>query len=321
VTGPELGLLAVTARGSVWIATLGVAVAAGTTIVYAAAGEIVAERAGVLNLGLEGIMLVGAVIGFMATNASGSLGVGVLVALLAGGAMGLLHAVLTVSLRANQVVSGLALTIFGTGLSALVGRNSVGNPARATFHVLRIPGLADIPGVGRIFFRQNLLVYVGYVLVVLLWVVLYRTRLGLHLRAVGEKASTADAMGVNVTAVRYGAVVVGASLAGLAGAYLSLARTPGWNEGMTAGRGWIAIGLVIFARWNPLGAILGGYLFGLMESLNFQAQAVGITISPFFLGMLPYLFTVVAVIVAAVGRARRLGAPADLGIPYEREEG
>jgi len=318
--GLDLGLLGVTARGSVWIATLGVAVAAGTTIVFAAAGEIVAERAGILNLGLEGIMLVGAVSGFMATNASGNLAVGVLVALIAGAAMGLLHAVLTVSLRANQVVSGLALTIFGTGLSALLGRNSVGNPARVAFHVLRLPGLADIPGLGRILFQQNLLVYVAYGLVVVLWLVLYRTRLGLHLRAVGENAATADAMGVSVTLVRYGAVIAGASLAGLAGAYLSLARTPGWNEGMTAGRGWIAIGLVIFARWNPLGALLGGHLFGLMESLNFYFQAEGITISPFFLGMLPYLFTVVAVLLAAAGRARRLGAPADLGVPYEREE-
>jgi simple sugar transport system permease protein len=303
-----------------WISVLAVAVAAGTTFLFASIGEILAERAGVLNLGLEGMMLIGAVAGFMATNASGSLVLGVVAALLAGAALGLLHAVLTVTLRANQVVSGLTLTIFGFGLSALIGQNVVGEPARASFDNVAIPLLSDLPLLGRVFFRQDLLVYLGYVVAVVAWVALYRTRPGLHLRSVGESAATADAMGVRVSAYRYAAVVVGGALAGLAGAYLSLALTPGWNEGMTAGRGWIAVGLVIFARWNPLWALIGGYLFGLMESLNFQAQAVGITISPFFLGMLPYLFTILAVVIAAAGAARRLGAPADLGEPYEREE-
>jgi general nucleoside transport system permease protein len=302
------------------IAMLAVAVAAGTTVVIAAIGEIVAERSGVLNLGLEGMMLVGAVAGFVAVNASGSLVIAVLVALAAGGVLGLLHAFLTVSLRANQIVAGLALTIFGAGLSALLGQDVVGVPARATFGRVAVPLLADIPVIGRVLFQQNLLVYLGYVLTLTLWFLLSRTRVGLHLRAVGENAATADAMGVSVVGFRYGAVVFGGALAGLAGAYLSLALTPGWNEGMTAGRGWIAIGLVIFSRWNPLLGLLGGCLFGLMESLNFQAQAVGIHISPFFLGMLPYLFTVVAVMVASLTGARRVGVPADLGTPYEREE-
>ncbi|HEV8572769.1 MAG TPA: ABC transporter permease [Actinomycetota bacterium] len=302
------------------VAMLTVAVAAGTTVVIAAIGEIVAERSGVLNLGLEGMMLVGAVAGFMAVNASGSLGVAVLVALAAGAVLGLLHAFLTVSLRANQIVAGLALTIFGAGLSALLGQDVVGVPARATFGRVAIPVIGDLPVIGRVLFQQNLLVYLGYVLSLALWFLLSRTRVGLHLRAVGENAATADAMGVSVVGFRYGAVVLGGALAGLAGAYLSLALTPGWNEGMTAGRGWIAIGLVIFSRWNPLLAFVGGCLFGLMESLNFQAQAVGIHISPFFLGMLPYLFTVVAVVVASLTGARRVGAPADLGTPYEREE-
>jgi general nucleoside transport system permease protein len=302
------------------IAMLAVAVAAGTTVVIAAIGEIVAERSGVLNLGLEGMMLVGAVAGFVAVNASGSLVIAVLVALAAGGVLGLLHAFLTVSLRANQIVAGLALTIFGAGLSALLGQDVVGVPARATFGRVAVPLLADIPVIGRVLFQQNLLVYLAYVLTLTLWFLLSRTRVGLHLRAVGENAATADAMGVSVVGFRYGAVVFGGALAGLAGAYLSLALTPGWNEGMTAGRGWIAIGLVIFSRWNPLLGLLGGCLFGLMESLNFQAQAVGIHISPFFLGMLPYLFTVVAVMVASLTGARRVGVPADLGTPYEREE-
>jgi general nucleoside transport system permease protein len=302
------------------VTTFAVAMAAGATLVFAAVGEVIAERAGVLNLGLEGMMLVGAVAGFIALDRTSRLEVGVLVALLAGAALGLLHAALTVSLRANQIVSGLALTIFGTGLSAYLGKDVVGKPAQHTFDAVAIPLLHELPWVGPVLFEQNMLVYAAYVLVAVTWIVLFRTRLGLHLRAVGESAATADAMGVSVVGLRYGAVITGGALAGLAGAYLSLARTPGWNEGMTAGRGWIAVGLVIFARWNPLGALIGGFLFGLMEALNFQAQAVGITISPFFLGMLPYLFTIAAVVFAAIVGGRRLGAPAALGIPYEREE-
>ena len=269
---------------SVWVTTFAIAMAAGTTLVFAAVGEVIAERAGVLNLGLEGMMLVGAVTGFIALDRTGSLELGVLAALVAGALLGLLHAFLTVTLRADQIVAGLALTIFGTGLSAYLGRDVVGKPARDSFDPLAIPLLHEIPWVGPVLFDQNVLVYASYILVAVTWVVLFRTRLGLHLRAVGESAGTADVMGVSVAGLRYGAVMVGGSLAGLAGAYLSLARTPGWNEGMTAGRGWIAVGLVIFARWNPLGALVGGFLFGLMEALNFQAQAVGITLSPFFLG-------------------------------------
>jgi simple sugar transport system permease protein len=304
----------------VWVTTLAVAMAAGTTLVFAAVGEVIAERAGVINLGLEGMMLVGAVCGFRGMHSSGSVWVGVAWALAAGAALGFLHAVLTISLRANQIVAGLALTIFGAGLSAFIGKDVVGLPAEHSVKRYDIPLLSDIPTVGRILFEQNVLVYAAYALVVVAWIALYRTRLGLHLRAVGESAATADAMGVGVFRLRYAAVIIGGALAGLAGAYLSLARTPGWSEGMTAGRGWIALGLVIFARWNPIGALVGGFLFGLMEALNFQAQAVGITISPFFLGMLPYVFTIVAVVFAAVVGGRRLGAPAALGIPYEREQ-
>lgn len=304
----------------VWVATLAVAMAAGTTLVLAAVGEVIAERAGVINLGLEGMMLVGAVSGFRGMQSSGSVWVGVAWALAAGAALGFLHAVLTISLRANQIVAGLSLTIFGTGLSAFIGKDVVGLPAEHSFRAYAIPVLSDIPTVGEILFEQNVLVYGAYLLVAVAWVALYRTRLGLHLRAVGESAGTADAMGVGVFRLRYLAVITGGALAGLAGAYLSLARTPGWSEGMTAGRGWIALGLVIFARWNPVGALVGGFLFGLMEALNFQAQAVGITISPFFLGMLPYVFTIVAVVFAAVVGGRRLGAPAALGVPYEREQ-
>lgn len=305
---------------NIWVATLGVAMAAGVTLVFAAVGEVIAERAGVLNLGVEGMMLMGAVTGFMGMNATGSLAVGVLVALAAGAGMGLLHAFLAVTLRASQIVAGLALTIFGTGLSAYLGRNVAGLPAKATFTPIEIPGLHDIPWIGPILFERSLLVYIAYGLVAATWILLFRMRVGLHLRAIGESAATADAMGVNVVVMRYGAVIAGGALAGLAGAYLSLDRSPQWTEGMTAGRGWIAIGLVIFARWSPLGALAGGFLFGFMEALNFQAQAIGITLSADLLSMLPYLFTILAVVVAAVAGGRRLGAPAALGIPYDREE-
>jgi len=305
---------------NIWVATLGVAMAAGVTLVFAAVGEVIAERAGVLNLGVEGMMLMGAVTGFMGMNATGSLAVGVLVALAAGAGMGLLHAFLAVSLRASQIVAGLALTIFGTGLSAYLGRNVTGLPAKASFTAIEIPGLHEIPWVGPILFERSLLVYIAYGLVAAAWILLFRMRIGLHLRAIGESAGTADAMGVGVVAMRYGAVIVGGALAGLAGAYLSLDRSPQWTEGMTAGRGWIAIGLVIFARWSPLGALAGGFLFGFMEALNFQAQAIGITLSADLLSMLPYLFTILAVVVAAVAGGKRLGAPAALGIPYDREQ-
>jgi len=296
---------------SVWVTTFAIAMAAGTTLVFAA---------------------VGAVTGFMALDRTGSLELGVLAALAAGALLGLLHAFLTVTLRADQIVSGLALTIFGTGLSAYLGRDVVGKPARDSFDPLAIPLLHEIPWVGPVLFDQNVLVYASYVLVAVTWVVLFRTRLGLHLRAVGESAGTADAMGVSVAALRYGAVMVGGSLAGLAGAYLSLARTPGWNEGMTAGRGWIAVGLVIFARWNPIRAALGGYLFAAITPFILGLQGVDRILgvenpflpgrsATFFLEMLPYLFVIAVVIVGARSASRRrLGAPAALGIPYVRGE-
>lgn len=294
------------------------AVTAGTPILFAALGEILAERSGVLNLGVEGMMLVGAVSGFLVTVRTGSPWLGVLGALVAGGLMALIHAVLCVGLRANQVVSGLALTLFGTGLSGYLGKPLIGVPAPSTFRAVDVPLLGDIPFLGPVVFGHDYLVYTSYLLVPALWFFLYRTRPGLHMRAVGENPAAGDAMGINVAWTRYIYTVAGGVLAGAAGAYLSLAYAPTWLENMTAGRGWIAVALVIFAGWNPLVALAGSYLFGGVDALGLRIQAVGTVIPSFFLSMLPYVFTILVLLISARGR-RRVGAPAALGLAYDRE--
>jgi general nucleoside transport system permease protein len=296
------------------------AVAAGTPLLFAALGEVVAERAGVINLGVEGMMLIGAVTGFLAMNETGSLVAGVAAALAAGALIASVHAFFSVTVRANQIISGLGITIAGTGLAALLGRSVVGVPARAAFNDLHVPLLGDIPWVGGILFDQHALVYVGYGLAPVVWWAMRRTRVGLHLRAVGENPAAADAMGVPVPLYRYGAVLFGGALAGLAGASLSLAESPGWTEGMTAGRGWIALALVIFATWSPIRALLGAYFFGALDVLAFRAQIIGVDVPATVLGMIPYVATIVVLtIVTVLGARKRLGAPAALGVPYVRE--
>ncbi|MEO8285106.1 MAG: ABC transporter permease [Chloroflexota bacterium] len=303
------------------ISVLAAAIASGTAILYACLGEILCERAGVLNLGVEGMMLMGAVSGFAITLWTANPWLGALAAILAGGLLSLIHALLTVTLRANQVVSGLALTLFGAGLSAFLGQPLVGQPAPASFGKIAIPVLSDIPFLGPILFRQDMLTYGTYLLVPILWIWIFRTRQGLYLRAVGESPSTTDAMGLSVTGLRYTYVVIGGMLAGLGGATISLSTNPGWTENMTAGRGWIAIALVIFATWNPARATIGAYLFGGVEALQFRLQSEGTTVSPFFLNMLPYIFTIVVLVLATQETVRRrVGAPAALGLPYYREE-
>ncbi|HEU5015935.1 MAG TPA: ABC transporter permease [Roseiflexaceae bacterium] len=303
------------------ISVLAAAISAGTAILYACLGEILCERAGVLNLGVEGMMLMGALGGFAVNYWTHDPWLGVLAAMLAGGLMSLIHAVLTITLRANQVVSGLALTIFGSGLAAFLGQPLVGQPAPAAFVTTPIPVLADIPALGPIFFQQDMLTYGLYVLVPLLWWYMFRTRPGLYLRAVGENPATTDAMGLSVARLRYLYVVLGGVLAGVGGATISLATNPSWVEGITAGRGWIAVALVIFATWNPLRAALGAYLFGGIEAIQFRLQSAGTPISPFFLNMLPYLFTVLVLVLATRETVRRrASAPAALGNAYVREE-
>jgi ABC-type uncharacterized transport system permease subunit len=308
-------------NGTAIVDILAATVTAGTPILYATLGELITERSGVLNLGVEGMMLVGAASGFVATVQTGNHWLGFLVGLLAGGLMALIHAVLTVSLRANQVVSGLALTMFGTGLSGYIGKKMVGTPIKVPFESYNLGFLSHIPVIGHIFFQHDALVYLTFLLVPLIWYVLFRTASGLDLRSVGENPGAADAAGLNVTRIRYLAVVAGGVLAGAGGAYLSLAYAPSWIENMTAGRGWIAVALVIFALWSPYRAFLGAYLFGGIDALGFRLQAAGITVSPFFLKMLPYIFTIlVLVIVTARSHRHQIGAPAALGLPYEREE-
>ncbi|SMB99495.1 nucleoside ABC transporter membrane protein [Thermanaeromonas toyohensis ToBE] len=307
---------------SVWIAALAAAITAGTPILYAALGEILAERAGVLNLGVEGMMLVGAVTGFIVTARTANPWLGFLAAMVAAGALASIFAFLTITLRANQVVTGLALTLFGTGLSGFLGKPYIGQPLPTTFKAVAVPGLSQVPVIGPVFFQHNPLVYLTYFLVPLLWYYLYHTRPGLNLRAVGENPAAADALGVNVFALRYIYVVLGGMLAGAGGAFLSLAYAPTWLENMTAGRGWIAVALVIFAVWDPVRALLGSYLFGGVDSLVYTLQAATkISIPSFFLKMLPYILTVLVLIVATRQTiVKHVGAPGALAIPYDREE-
>lgn len=301
------------------VALLAAAVTAGTPLVLAGLGEILAERSGVLNLGVEGVMLVGGVAAFAVVVATSHPWLAAGAALVAGGLLGVGHALLTVTLGAEQVTAGLALALFGTGLSALVGRPLIGIPNPAPFRVLPVPGLADLPVIGKVFFRQDPLVYVSYGLALLAWWGLGRTRPGLHLRACGENPAAADAAGIDVTMLRYGATVIGAALAGLAGGYLSLAYTPAWTENMTGGLGWIAIALVVFSTWHPLRLLAGAYLFGAVDVAGFRAQLLGIETSSILLRMLPYLFPLlVLMLISRVRGTPRV--PAALGRPYFREQ-
>jgi general nucleoside transport system permease protein len=307
-------------------------VASGTVLLFATIGEIFAERAGVLNLGVEGMMLMGAMSGFSVALATGNAWLGVLAAMLVGGLISQLHAVISIHLQADQVVSGLALTFVGTGLSLVLGEGLSKAGAGALLPAFSIPGLAAIPFLGPIFFgEQSVLVYLGYLLVPAAWYYIYQTRPGMNLRAVGEYPAAADSMGVNIYRLRYLYVFVGGVLAGLAGAAISLAVSPGWfSELTTSGQGWIAIGLVIFAQWNPLRAAFGAYAFGALRRLILDIQGpteiFGLRntfhFNPylgFFLQMLPYAFTILILILGSREAARkRLGAPAALGLPYVR---
>ena len=303
------------------IAVLATAITAGTPILYAALGEIMAERSGILNLGVEGMMLVGAVSGFILALHTSSPWAGLLLAMLAGGTMAFIHAFLTITLKANQVVSGLALTLFGTGFSGYIGKSYVGIRLPESFQAFPIPVLSDIPFIGPVFFNHDPLVYLSYLTVPALWFLVFRTRAGLHLRAVGENPAAADSAGINVFLTRYLYVIMGGMLAGIGGAYLSLHYVPSWVENMTAGRGWIAVALVIFATWNPANALWGAYLFGGLDAIGFRLQTLNVTVSPYFLKMLPYLFTVlVLILVTRRNMLSRVGSPRALGLPYDREE-
>jgi ABC-type uncharacterized transport system permease subunit len=288
---------------------------AGGVLALAALGEVLAERVGVVNLGVEGLMAVGAITGIATVVAVPSPILGFL---------GMVFAVATVVVRANQVLCGLALTLMGTGLAATIGKAYSGMPAPATFAPIPLPLLSDIPLLGRALFTQNILVYLIYIILpVALHYLMFRTRHGLDLRAVGENPAAADAAGIPVQRIRFWYVAAGAALAAGAGAYLTLAFVPSWSEGVVAGRGWIAVALVIFAGYRPVNAVLAALLFGLITSLGFVGQARNWPIAAPVLSMLPYLGTIALIIVPVLAwqKVRRMmAAPAALGEPYFRDE-
>lgn len=309
-------------------------VSTGTILLFATIGEIFAERSGVMNLGVEGMMLIGAMTGFSVALRTGNPWLGVLAAMLAAGLLSQIHAFITVTLKADQVVSGLALTMLGVGISLVLGEGLSKAGTVSLIPDLTIPLLSRIPIIGPIFFtNHNILVYIGYILTPLSWYFINRTRPGMHLRAVGENPSAADSMGINVDRLRYIYIFVGGLLAGLAGATISLAVSPGWfSELTTAGMGWIAVGLVIFAQWDPWRAAIGSYTFGALRRLILDIQgpltlfgfANPFYYNPylgFFLQMLPYAFTIIVLVIGSREAVRkRIGAPAALGLPYIRGE-
>ena len=309
-------------------------VTSGTVLLFATLGEIFAERSGVLNLGVEGMMLIGAMSAFSMAVYTGNPWLGLLVAMLVAGLISQIHAFITITLQADQVVSGLSLTFLGTGISLVFGEGLSKAGTISLLPNFSIPLLTNIPYLGRIFFTdQSILVYFGYLLTPLAWYFINRTRPGLHLRAVGEYPSAADALGINVFKTRYLYVFVGGVFAGLAGATISLAISPGWfSELTTSGQGWIAIGLVIFAQWDPFRAMAGAYAFGALRRLIFDIQGPAMIfgmVNPFFdkqylgffLQMLPYAFTVIVLILGSREAMRkRIGTPAALGNPYIRGE-
>lgn len=308
-------------------------IATGTILLIAAIGEIFTERAGIKNLGVEGMMLLGAMVGFKIAYVAGNAWLGLLGAILAGGILSLLHGLVTISFQADQTVSGLSLTFLGTGMALVLGEGLTGLTT-ATIPNFTIPYLSQIPYIGQVLFTDhNLLTYFGYLLIPLSWFFIFKTKPGLHMRAVGEKPDAADTLGVNVYRIRYLYTFVGGCFAGLAGAAISIAISPGWYSFLTtSGQGWIAVALVIFAQWNPARAALGGYLFGMLRRLLLDLQGPSMLLGlknpffydhnlVFFLQMAPYLLTIIALLWGSSdARRKRLGAPAALGEAYVRGE-
>lgn len=316
-----------------WTIILHAGIASGTVLLFAAIGEIITERAGILNLGVEGMMLFGALLGFSTGLSTGNAWLGLVAAMIGGGLLSLAHGVVTIHFQADQVVSGLSLTFLGTGLAQVLGDGLSGAPA-PVISGFSIPLLNAIPFIGRILFENHSpLVYIGYLFAPAVWYFIHKTRPGMHLRAIGEKPEAADVMGISVYRLRYLYTFIGGCLAGLAGATLSLSVTPGWySVQTTSGLGWVAVGLVIFAQWSPLRAAVGGYLFGAVRRLILDIQGPALLLGmtnpffinrnlSFFLQMLPYALTIIALIIGSrAANRKRLGAPRALGVPYIRGE-
>ncbi|AUS98282.1 ABC transporter permease [Clostridium thermosuccinogenes] len=296
------------------------AIVYAVSILYAAIGEIFSQRAGIMNLGIEGIMLMGAVSGFLTVYNTNNLVLAFLAVILVGAVLGLVFAFLTVTLGADQTVCGMAFLIFGSGLSGFIGKNVTGIASAVKFEKINIPFLSDIPVVGDIFFKQDLLVYLMYLIVPLSIFYIYRTRPGMILRALGENPAALDAAGINVFALRYAYVIFGCAMTAISGACISLSYTNFWNEGMTGGKGWIAFSLVAFSGWNPAGAALGALLFGAISIIGINMQIYLPGIPSQFYSMLPYIATVVALIISTGSfRRKHTEEPAALCQKYDRE--
>ncbi|MGB9731173.1 MULTISPECIES: ABC transporter permease [Calditerrivibrio] len=290
---------------------------AGTPILYATIGAIIMEKSGIINLGIEGLMLIGALSGFYFTFITNSLLIGFLAAIMLSAAAGSIHGILTTYLKANQIVSGLALTMFGTGITAMLGKSMVGENIRG---LERINTVKDIPFLSPVL-NQDIMVYISILLLLLIHFFLYRTTIGLNLRTVGENPYAADNAGINVHLYRLFAVVIGSGIVGLGGAYLSLVYTPLWIENMSAGRGWIAVALVIFSNWDVRKALIGSYLFGGIAANQLRLQAMGTNIPVQILQSLPYLFTILVLIISSLKNdSTKQNQPESLGNPYDRED-
>jgi len=291
---------------------------AGTPLLLGTIGEVICERSGILNLGVEGVMAIGAVAAFIVTFYTQNPWLGIMAAIAAGMMISIIHAIASVSLQSNQVVSGLALTMLGLGISSLAGKPYVGKSLDEKMGTLAIPFLSDIPILGKIFFDQTPFFYMAIVLALAAWFILSYTELGIKIRSTGENPKATEAQGVNVSLIRYGCIIVGGGFSGMAGANLSISYSKLWIEGMTAGRGWIVVALTIFALWNPMRAVVGAFLFGGIFVLQYLLQPLGI--SPNFLAMLPYLGTLLVLLMIGIGDSKKLNAPAMLGESYKRGE-
>jgi general nucleoside transport system permease protein len=300
------------------ISTLQRTMVAGTPLLLATTGEIICERSGILNLGVEGVMAIGAVTAFIVTMTTGSPWLGVAVAIAAGMTISIIHAFASITLQANQVVSGLALTMLGLGLSGMLGKPYVGKPLAIKMEDWNIPWLSDLPWLGKILFSQSPFFYLAIFLSLVSWFFLERTRLGIEIRSTGENPKATETQGINVSKLRYLSVLIGGGFSGLAGAHLSISYSKSWIEGMTAGRGWIAIALTIFALWNPGRAIWAAFVFGGIFVVQYLLQPLGI--SPNFLSMLPYIATLVILLLISFKDPKKLNAPAMLAEPYKRSE-
>ncbi|WP_025270457.1 ABC transporter permease [Hippea sp. KM1] len=297
------------------------AIKAGTILLLPTIGEIFSERAGILNLGVEGMMLIGAFFGFIVAKLTNNPYYGIIAGMAAGGIASLIHAFVCITLKGNQIVSGLALTIFGAGFTTFYGQKWINMNLSNPLKGFAIPVLEKIPVIGPILFMQDLIVYLSYILTIALWIILYKTTIGLNLRAVGENAKAANSMGISVSKTRYFWTFFGGLMAGAGGAYLTVAYAPFWLDSITAGRGWIAVALVIFAMWDPIKAVIGSYLFGSINALQFQLQASGTSIPSAILNMLPYLVTFIVIVISSIiVKTKHIRPPKELGIPYFREE-